>query len=172
MSRCVTCGSKGDCDEFCGLSFSEMRDSVIKAREEIEKLQSENEKLNTNLTLKNNALENETRNRRHYVDKCVLLQAENEQLKEELKRENISHNYHCKESQRKNDVIDKLQRKLDLAVEALGFYGNWANSCGGCFEKSDTEVIDVHNPLAHDVNGVVIGGKRARQALAQIRGEG
>lgn len=38
MSRCTECGSKGDCDEFCGESHGEMRDSILFLREENEKL--------------------------------------------------------------------------------------------------------------------------------------
>ena len=45
MSRCDICGSKSDCDEFCGDSFSDMRDSVLFSREVIEDLKAENEKL-------------------------------------------------------------------------------------------------------------------------------
>jgi len=38
MSRCMDCGSKGDCDEFCGDSHSEMRDSILELRSENERL--------------------------------------------------------------------------------------------------------------------------------------
>ena len=41
-----------------------------------------------------------------------------QELKEEVKRENKSHNYHCKESQRKNDVIHDLEA---LILEAIYF---------------------------------------------------
>ena len=51
------------------------------------------------------------------------LEQENQKLKEEVKRENTSHNYHCKESQRKNGVIDELKVLLDLAMGDEGLDG-------------------------------------------------
>ena len=50
MSRCEICGSKADCDEFCGDSFSDMRESVLLSREVIEDLEVENEKLRKRLS--------------------------------------------------------------------------------------------------------------------------
>lgn len=49
---------------------------------------------------------------------------ENENLKSELKIENTSHNYHCKESQRKNDVIIELTREKIELIESLEFYSD------------------------------------------------
>ena len=37
MSRCTICGSKSDCDEFCGHSFSDMRDEILLLRDEVKK---------------------------------------------------------------------------------------------------------------------------------------
>jgi len=34
----MECGSRGDCDEFCGDTHSEMRDNILFLREENEKL--------------------------------------------------------------------------------------------------------------------------------------
>jgi hypothetical protein len=45
--------------------------------------------------------------------KVQVLEQLNQELKAELERENKSHNYHCKESQRKNDVIDDLKAELE-----------------------------------------------------------
>jgi len=40
------------------------------------------------------------------------LEKEIKELEEKVKRENKSHNYHCKESQRKNDVIHDLEEEI------------------------------------------------------------
>jgi len=100
------------------------------------------------------------------------LQAENSQLKDELKRENISHNYHCKESQRKNDLIDELQRKLDRAVEVLGFYAevkNWTLP----MSVVRGAVGSWRNTLAvEDCAFFNAGGGRARQAIKELRRQG
>ena len=48
-------------------------------------------------------------------EECRSYEQAVKELEEKVKRENKSHNYHCKESQRKNDVIHDLKEKLEKA---------------------------------------------------------
>jgi hypothetical protein len=74
----------------------------------------------------------------------------------------------CNASQR-----DAAMRSLKIAVEALEFYGdkeNWQAPEDQGFEHHDT----LDNSLAdmiHEDHDKKTGGKRARQALAAIKGE-
>jgi hypothetical protein len=159
MSRCVICGSKGSCDEFCGLSFSEMRDSVIEAREEIEKLQAENYELHLKLAF---AAEAQSQLK-------LLLgfnggashEAKIKELQDKLNFvEKAYSNFRVvcdAESDRDGAIIKDLQRKLDLAIEALEFYEPDFKYRDSYFDP-DIKIFDDN-------------GKCARQVLAQIRGE-
>lgn len=70
--------------------------------------------------------------------------------------------------------IAELEKKLEIAVKALEFYGdkeNWQAPEDQGFEHHDT----LDNSLAdmiHEDHDKKTGGKRARQALAAINGEG
>ena len=72
------------------------------------------------------------------------LQAENEQLKKELETWEETAGVHAKAMQILEDRVHALQRKLDLAVEALGFYANLENSCGGsCARQALKEIKEM-----------------------------
>lgn len=73
-------------------------------------------------------------------------QREIEKLKADLQRENKSHNYHCKESQRKNDVIDKLEAKNKWLMNALIIIST-ANecSCGTIAKDTIKRVEEIDN---------------------------
>lgn len=65
----------------------------------------------------------------------------------------------------------ELKRKLDLAVEALGFYGdsvNWLNTVASGFHCENAKICaaDLSNGvLEYDCE---VGGKRARKTLREI----
>lgn len=74
MSRCSICGSNSDCDEFCGNDFSQMRDLVLEARDELENLQSEKQALQRKLDLAAEALSyviNYSGTSTDYNKKCI-----------------------------------------------------------------------------------------------------
>ena len=62
------------------------------------------------------------------VELTTKIETQAAQIKElegDVKRENTSHNYHCKESQRKNGVIETLEKKNAILMEAVeGISGN------------------------------------------------
>ena len=61
--------------------------------------------------------------------------------------------------------ITKLKKSREGLRSACEFYGNWVNSPDGIIHKSDCETIFVHEPLEKDKNGIVVAGKKAREAL-------
>lgn len=61
--------------------------------------------------------------------------------------------------------ITKLKKSREWLRKACEFYGNWVNSPDGIIHKSDCETIFVHEPLEKDKNGIVVAGKKAREAL-------
>ena len=60
---------------------------------------------------------------------------------------------------------EKLKKSREVLRSALEFYGNWINSPDGIMHRSDCEAIFVHSPLEKDKNGIIVAGKKAREAL-------
>lgn len=74
--------------------------------EELEQIQTENERLKEAILRKDNALENETRMRQHYVDKVITIQSELQvAIKEKEKAE------------RKAKLIDDMARDMALDID-------------------------------------------------------
>lgn len=63
------------------------------------------------------------------------------------------------------DENTKLKKSRDVLRKAVGFYGNWVNSPDGILHRSDCETFFVHKPLEKDKNGIIVAGKKAREAL-------
>lgn len=73
--------------------------------------------------------------------------------------------------------IDTLEQRLKICEEALGFYGSpesWIIRDKHAWRKSsprshgdDENILDYHHPNRDWVGTVAVGGKRARQALAE-----
>ena len=61
--------------------------------------------------------------------------------------------------------LEKLKKSREVLRKALEFYGNWINSPDGIMHRSDCEAIFVHSPLEKDKNGIIVAGKKAREAL-------
>ena len=75
------------------------------------------------------------------------------------------------------DDLDTLEQRLKICEEALGFYGSpesWIIRDKHAWRKSsprshgdDENILDYHHPNRDWVGTVAVGGKRARQALAE-----
>ena len=77
-------------------------------------------------------------------DYTIKLQEKLKEAEREVSRENKSHNYHCKESQRKNDVIETLTDQINLltkCVDSCEEYG-FINKCQGCKNKQQLENME------------------------------
>lgn len=61
--------------------------------------------------------------------------------------------------------ITKLKKSREWLRTAVEFYGNWVNSPDGIIHRSDCETIFVHEPLQKDKNGIIVAGKKAREAI-------
>lgn len=103
----------------------------------------------------------------------------------ELEKKNLSltqavENYHAQLNRWDRERIDagyeqiifelkeeneKLKKSREVLRKALEFYGNWINSPDGIMHRSDCEAIFVHSPLEKDKNGIIVAGKKAREAL-------
>jgi len=71
-------------------------------------------------------------------------------------------------------MIDNLERKLEVAVEALEFYGDNGNWSTNLHYSRDLNTIGRDDTSEFKARTGVIwksGGKRARQALKEIKGE-
>lgn len=67
-----------------------------------------------------------------------------------------------------DDKINEVESRLKEAIKVIKFYGNWANSQYGKLVDGDCELMQVIEPLDKDKNGVVIGGKKAREFLKSL----
>lgn len=66
-----------------------------------------------------------------------------------------------------NDENTKLKKSREVLRTACEFYGNWINSSDGILHRSDCETFFVHEPLEKDKNGIIVAGKKAREAIKE-----
>lgn len=144
-----------------------MRTVLIPHHKEIEKLQAENEQLKkdkSKLEKAINRIRKDVSNGEHIDPEWVELA-----LREEVVHPLIEASVKMHEAIKRENVT--IQRKLDLAVEALNFYGdknNWAAECFDCKEEDMEYLPNDNNSEDLWENVDVVSGKRARQTLKEI----
>lgn len=82
-----------------------------------------------------------------------------------MSKENIKTGLKLSDAVRLIEENEKLKKSREVLRKALEFYGNWINSPDGIMHRSDCEAIFVHSPLEKDKNGIIVAGKKAREAL-------
>lgn len=151
----------------------EARKELSESKKEIEKLKAENERLSKVILDQEKyrqSTEREWKERLEAIQR--KLQTQNDQLKEELKTWEEMAESHAKAMVILERDREELKRKLDLAVEALGFYANEKNwkdlvEEEGCFDCNMNK--GVFDCIDYEDCEDELGGKRARKALEQIK---